>query len=80
MAKRYYDNMSVHKRNEKMDGDMLESDYSAPACMPQGLKIKMYPKQHYGYEAELIDTYRGIDYQIAEDTKMQKRGKWPKKQ
>lgn len=50
------------------------------AGLPREVVMKEYPKAPYGGEdPELIDTISGIDYQMYEDTKFQKKDRWPEK-
>ena len=83
MAKKRYYGINMHEmaqKTSKEDGDMLHSDPNEMANMPQDLEIKYYPKERFGYnDANLIDSYQGIDYQIEEDSMDQKRGRYPKK-
>lgn len=50
------------------------------AGLPQEVVMKEYPKGAYGGEdPELVDTISGIDFQMYQDTKHQKKDRWPEK-
>lgn len=58
-----------------MEG-MINSDYSAPSNLPQGIVHKDYPYAgaSAGESLNKSDNVKGIDYQIKSDEKLQKRG------
>ena len=58
---------------------MLHEDRNAIANMPQNVIMKMYPKYHFAMDENLNDDIRGIDNQMREDSKRQKRGPYPEK-
>lgn len=63
MAKKYYDGRDA----EKMGGDMISSDYSAIANMPQNVKYVQYPEAPYYSEPMINDSLSGIDRQMNND-------------
>ena len=64
---------------EHGDYMMLHEDRSAIANMPQNVMMKMYPKVNYSMDEGLNDDIRGIDYQMNQDGKRQKKGAYPEK-
>lgn len=64
---------------EHMDYTMLREDRTAIANMPQQVIMKMYPKVNYSMDEGLNDDIRGIDYQMDQDGKRQKKGPYPEK-
>lgn len=64
---------------EHADYTMLNEDRNAIANMPQNVIMKMYPKINYSMQEGLNDDIRGVDYQINQDGKRQKKGEFPEK-
>lgn len=57
--------MAKYKNN--MDSkymDMVSSDYSAPANLPQTVIHKYYPKNNYVNNYYMDDSYKGIDKDV----------------
>lgn len=64
---------------EHADYTMLYEDRRAIANMPQDVIMKMYPKINYSMDEGLNDDIRGVDYQMNQDGKHQKKGEFPEK-
>lgn len=80
--KRYYEEMYAgrdpRRRRELEDSRMISEDHSATANLPQSVKYHDWP--HEGYSSyHLDDTIRGIDVQITDDMKKQKKQQYPEK-
>jgi len=67
MAKKFY------------GGEMISSNYSEMANLPQQVIIKKYPEGQ-GYSDEMInDGISGIDSQMSKDNSKKKKNKQPEK-
>lgn len=91
MAKRYYqDDGSQYKKKEmyagpamreRMEYDasmMIQEDHRSMANMPEQVVMRYYPGGSYENH-DLPDTIRGIDVQVRDDMKHQKKGNYPEK-
>ncbi len=87
--KRYYaeeanerngvDALNIQRRREFEDSRMINEDRNAIANLPQDVKYHEWPGDFKGYNPDLDDTQSGIDYQIKEDSKRDKKGRFPEK-
>lgn len=84
MAKRYYQNKELYAGPEmrmRMEYDssrMIQEDHAAMANMPQNVIMKYYPST--AYDNDMVpDTIVGIDVQVRDDMKHQKKGGYPEK-
>lgn len=74
----YYAGMAGSRTQQRMDGEMISEDMTAPSNLPQGVIMKDYPKIDYA-NYDLNDTIAGVDYQMKEDMKGKKKGRMPEK-
>lgn len=82
-AKKYFDKElyagpEMRQRMEYDSSMMIQEDRSAMANLPQGVSMKYYPKTAYDNDT-IPDTIVGIDVQIRDDMKHQKKGNFPEK-
>lgn len=73
-----YAGMDPRRRQEMEDSGMIHEDRSAPANLPQDVKYHPWPKVGYS-KYHLDDTLRGVDNQINDDMKKQKKESFPEK-
>lgn len=73
-----YAGMDPRRRLEMEDSGMIHEDRSAPANLPQGVKYHPWPQTGYS-KYRLDDTIRGVDKQMDDDMKMQKKEQYPEK-
>ena len=73
-----YAGPALRDRQEYDASMMIREDHGAIANLPQGVLIREYPKTAYN-NSDVPDTMVGIDYQIREDSKHEKKGKFPEK-
>lgn len=84
MAKRYYKNKEMYagadmkNRMEYDSSMMVNEDRSAMANLPQSVIMKYYPATPYENDT-IPDTIKGIDVQVRDDMKHQKKGGYPEK-
>lgn len=74
----YEDNMS-RRTQEMQDAGMIREDRSQIANLPQGVMIKMYPKERNYMPEGIDDTIRGVDGQIDLDNSLREKTFKPKK-
>jgi len=71
--KRYYsgsyEGPESRMNQEASDSKMIKEDRSAIANLPQNVMMKEYPKIDYGYNGNLDDTQRRIDYDMGKDAR-----------
>jgi hypothetical protein len=82
MAKRYYgsyEGVDARRKLEREDSMMVPHHGGAHANMPENVVMRPYPKASYNSSEGLDDTIKGVDYQIREDDKGKKKGKYPEK-
>ena len=60
------------RRTEMEDSGMIREDRSSIANLPQDVKYTAYPKTDY-FMYDLDDTIRGIDVQIDDDVRGERR-------
>lgn len=79
MEREMYAGYDDRKRKEYEDSMMIKEDRSAVANLPQNVMMKEYPKTDY-YYYDLDDTQRGVNVQMDDDVRMEKKlGKAGKK-
>lgn len=92
MAKKYYGSSKgsmeamecyagydARRRREIEDGNMLNENHSAIANMPQEVKYHDWPASPIGASYNLNDDIRGIDNQMRDDLRGEKKGEMPEK-
>jgi len=94
MAKRYYQNgngklqkyserelyagPAMRDRMEYDSSMMIKEDHASMANLPQGVVLRYYPETPYQND-RVPDTLVGIDVQVRDDMKHQKKGNFPEK-
>lgn len=68
----YYAGMDSRRYTEMRDAGMISEDHNAVANLPQEVMMKEYPKTDY-FSYNLNDDIRGIDTQINDDVRKEKR-------
>lgn len=75
----YYAGMDPRRRQEMEDAGMIHEDHRAVANLPQNAIMKEYPRPYYDNNYNLDDTIRGIDNQINDDMRKEKKERFPEK-
>jgi hypothetical protein len=70
-----YAGLDSARREEKRDSEMLNSDFSACANLPQDVKYHPWPKAGHYADYSLNDDIGGIDKQMNEDGVAMKKHK-----
>ena len=78
MDREMYAGPEMRLRMEYDSSMMVQEDRSAMANLPQNVMLKYYPENPYQND-KIPDTIRGIDVQIRDDLKHQKKGNFPEK-
>ena len=83
MAKRYnsgnYEGMDSRRRQEAQDAEMINSNNSAFANMPQEVIFRAYPGYAEGLKEIDSDNFAGVNKQMNEDHAGMRRHMAPKK-
>jgi len=74
-----YSGYDARKRREIEDGNMINENHSEIANMPQEVRYHDWPASPIGTRYYLNDDIRGIDNQMKDDLKGEKRGMYPEK-
>ena len=75
----YYAGVDPRRRQEMMDGMMINEDHRAIANLPQHVVMREYPKAGHTMAPYIDDTISGIDRQMDYDDMMKRRIFAPKK-
>jgi|FreactcultuFSWF8_1027224.scaffolds.fasta_scaffold01114_6 hypothetical protein len=75
----YYEGDMSRRTQEMQDAGMIREDRSQIANLPQGVMIKMYPRERDYMPEGIDDTIRGVDGQIGLDNSKRNDHFMPKK-
>lgn len=76
--KEMYAGPAMRERMEYDSSMMIKEDHAAMANLPQNVVLRYYPET--AYQNDMVpDTIVGVDVQMRDDMKHQKKGKFPEK-
>jgi hypothetical protein len=79
LGEEFYAGIHGRAADDRMAEGMIREDKNAMANLPQEVMIKQYPRVRYEMDENINDNLRGIDRQMEDDGKKQKRGAFPEK-